>query len=79
MILFICGPATNALDRYATLRKDLSAGGAATETAVVGTVAAFIATHLGITAGVLVPFVAIFLAVAKRKGTESFCRSCRIS
>ena len=61
MILFICGPAANEVDRHATLRKDISAGGATTETAVVGAVAALIATHLGMTAGMLVPFVCNFL------------------
>jgi hypothetical protein len=59
--------------KYASLRRQLNKHGSATQTAIVSNITAAIALSLGITVGVLVPFVAMGLLGLVRVGANAWC------
>ncbi len=71
IMLLIC---TND-SKYRNLRRDLSASGRKSQTAVISVIAAAMASQFGATVGVLVPFCALCLIGVLRIGKEAFCAS----
>jgi len=59
--------------KYQSLRKKLSSSANKSHATIVSTIAAVIATDFGITAGVLVPFIAMCLIAMLRMSKEAFC------
>ena len=59
--------------KYTTLRKELNAAAKKSQTIIVSTIAAAMASRFGVAAGVLVPFCALCLIVVSRLGKEAFC------
>lgn len=62
-------------EKYAALRNVLCTQSGISQTAVVSTIAVFVGAEIGVQAGLIVPFVALFLIVAARVGYEAFCRA----
>jgi hypothetical protein len=60
--------------RYAALRRKLNKKGANAQTAIVATISAGIASHLGFAAGALVPFCALCLLAIAKVGQRAFCQ-----
>lgn len=65
---FICGD-----PGYADLRKQVEAGWEKGKTWIVGAVAAFIASNIGVAAAVILPVVGIALALVARVGVKAWC------
>ena len=61
--------------KYAELHKELDASGNKSSTVVLTLISAAMSPHIGISAGVVVPFCAVCLYALAKLGKESFCRS----
>jgi hypothetical protein len=72
--LLIC----TADPKYKKLRQQLSVAQKKSQTAIVSTIAAAMASEFGVVAGVLVPFCALCLIAAIRLGKEAFCTTARL-
>jgi hypothetical protein len=72
--LLIC----TADPKYKKLRQQLGAAQAKSQTAIVSTIAAAMASEFGVVAGVLVPFCALCLIAVIRLGKEAFCAAGRL-
>jgi hypothetical protein len=59
--------------RYASLRRELTAHSGKTQTAIVGVIAAYVASVLGLATGAVVPLVAVCLIALLRVGKNAFC------
>jgi hypothetical protein len=59
--------------KYEHLRKQLSTSADKSHTTIVATIAAAMAVHFGVAAGVLVPFCALCLLAMVRIGKETLC------
>ena len=59
--------------KYQTLRKKLIKKADKSHTTIVSAIAAVVAANFGVTAGVLIPFVAMCLIAILRMGIEAFC------
>jgi len=61
--------------KYADVRSKFKTLGSKSQITLTSTIAAALAPHLGIAAGLLVPFCAICLVAALRLGRAAFCKS----
>jgi hypothetical protein len=59
--------------KYKDLRKKLATSADKSHTTIVSTISAAMAVHYGVSAGLLVPFVALCLVALVRIGKEAFC------
>jgi hypothetical protein len=59
--------------KYLALKKKLEAVGTKSQLTVVSMIAVAISSHVGLAAGVLVPFCALCMIAAARLGKEAFC------
>lgn len=66
---FVCGD-----PGYADLRKQVEAGWEKGKTWIVGAVAAFVGSSIGVAAAVILPVVAIALALVARVGVRAWCQ-----
>lgn len=73
----ICGAAKGGTDPYTDLRKVIDKHGAKSQLAIVSSIAAFIGAQIGLEAAILVPWIAMFLGVARKVGAEAFCRAMK--
>jgi hypothetical protein len=63
---------------YAPLRKKLASQTTKSQTVISSTIAAAVASQLGVVAGALVPFVVLCLLAVAKVGTEAFCKTTRL-
>jgi hypothetical protein len=63
----------SADSKYDGLREQFSSWGTKSQTAIVSSIAATMATYIGIAAGILVPFCALCLVAFLKLGKEAFC------
>lgn len=73
--ILICGPRLGESDPYSDLRKSIEKHGTRSQLAIVSSIAVFIGAQIGVEAGILVPWIAMFLGLVQKVGTEAFCRA----
>lgn len=61
--------------KYAALREAIAQQTARSQMPVVSAIAVFVGSEIGVAAGVLTPFCALFLAWALKVGQETTCRA----
>jgi hypothetical protein len=61
--------------KYADVRKKLSAAAGKSQTALLSTMSAAIASSIGVVPGVLTPFCALGMLALLKVGREAFCQS----
>jgi hypothetical protein len=59
--------------RYSTLKARLNAAGSKSQLTLVSTIAVAVSAHVGVAAGVLVPFCSLCLIALVKLGKEAFC------
>jgi hypothetical protein len=59
--------------KYAALRKQLFTSASRSQVAITSTISAAISQHVGLEAGILVPFCALCLIAVLKIGREAFC------
>jgi hypothetical protein len=64
--------------KYASVRRQMAAAVKKSQTTLVSTVAAALAVHLGVAAGLIAPFCALCLIALLRTGREAFCRGAEM-
>ena len=62
--------------KYSALHKSLDTAGNKSSTVVLTLISAAMSPHIGISAGVLVPFCAVCLYALAKLGKEAYCVSC---
>lgn len=65
--------------RYAALRKKIAVGGGKSQTAIVGVIAAAIASNIGLLEGAVTPFVALMLIGVLEVGKNAFCAGAELN
>lgn len=65
--------------KYSDLRKQIERLGAKSQTALVSTIAAAVASYIGVAAGILVPMCALVLLAILRVGKNAFCAQAELN